>query len=82
MVSSGKKENSLLHEFHFNKISTQFLTTFANTLWRSLRYVPKLLEASILDQPLASRPNGPEPPLFLIAAFLITSSSIDWNLTG
>ena len=59
-----------------------FWTTFSNVLRRSILDVPKLLEARILRQPLASMPDGPESLLVPIAAFLIISSSIDWNLTG
>ena len=59
-----------------------FRTTFANTLRRSLADVSKLLEARILRQPSASITDGLEPPLVLIAAFLIIYSFINWNLTG
>ena len=38
-------------------------------LRRSLIDIPKLLEARILCQSLASTLDGPEPPLVLIAAY-------------
>ena len=58
-----------------------FWTTFANALRRLLLDVLKLCEVRILRGPPAPIPEGSEFPLALIA-FLIISSSIDWNLTG
>ena len=57
-------------------------TTFENALWSSLLDVLKLLEGRFLRQLLASIPDGLGPLLVVIAAFLIISSSIDWNLIG
>ena len=45
-----------------------FLVKDAITLQRSYELSPKQFDANILRQPLASTPNGPEPPLVLIAA--------------
>ena len=58
-----------------------FWNTFVNAQQISLLNVPKLLEVRIIHQPSVFVLEAPEPPLVLIAAFLIISYSIDWNLT-
>ena len=78
---SNKIEKRLLNEFQ-QEHSTQVFGNIANNLRRSLLYVPELLEARFLRQLSASIPDGPGPLLVLIAAFLIISSSIHWNLIG
>ena len=62
-------------------ISTQFLNYICKCLTEITTLCPKLLEVRIPRKPSKSIPDGPEPRLVLIAAFLIIPSSIDWNLT-
>ena len=77
MVSSHRIEKPLSYEFQQDKY-----TIFGLYLKMPYGDHPNLLEARILRQPSASVPDGPEPHLVLTTAFLIISSSTDWNLTG
>ena len=62
-------------------VSYLYLITFANDLRRSLFVVPVSPDGNIRRRS-SEVPEVPEPPLVLIAVFLIITSSIYRNLTG
>ena len=60
----------------------KLLITSPNALHRSEEGLLKLFDVNILLHPSASIPEGPEPPLVLIAAIRTSSASMLSNLTG